>query len=212
MHDHGVTRAQTGAGGPRQVLDFWFGDADDPGGADPVAQERVRRRWFTKDASFDAQVRERFLPLVEAAERGGLAAWDDERASASDRLALVLVCDQFPRNLFRDEARAFALDARALATARRMVARGDDLALPPVRRWFAYLPFEHAESREDQRESLRLFGLLRDDPVAGQAWDWAARHADVIERFGRFPHRNAALGRASTPEEMAFLREPGSRF
>ena len=191
---------------PDQVLDFWFGLPGTPG------HGSVRRIWFTKDAAFDRQVRERFLPTVEAAERGALDGWDAPGASAEQRAALVIVCDQFPRNLFRGQARAFALDARALAVARSMVARGEDRALSPLQRWFVYLPFEHAESREDQRESLRLFGLLRDDPAAGQAWDWAVRHAEVIERFGRFPHRNAALGRASTPEEIAFLRQPGSRF
>ena len=175
-------------------------------------ENSIRPKWFAKDDAFDEQVRRRFLGLVQAAEAGGLGDWDDDRASPADRLALVLVCDQFPRNLFRGQARAFALDARALAVARGMVERGDDLTLPPVRRWFVYLPFEHAESLADQHESLRLFGQLRDDPQAGQAWDWAVRHAQVIERFGRFPHRNVALGRDTSPEEAKFLQTPGSRF
>ena len=210
---------------PRQVLDFWFGDlrgasesgGDPRAGNAPVADDKagaggVRTEWFAKNDAFDEQVRQRFLGLVQAAEAGGLSDWDADRASPADRLALVLVCDQFPRNLFRGQARAFALDSRARAVARRMVERGDDHALSPVQRWFVYLPFEHAESLADQRESLRLFGQLRDDPQAGQAWDWAVRHAQVIERFGRFPHRNAALGRETTPEEKHFLQTPGSRF
>jgi uncharacterized protein (DUF924 family) len=106
----------------------------------------------------------------------------------------------------------FAGDAKALATARRIVAEAWDRDYDSLRRWFCYLPFEHSESLDDQRESLRLFGQLRDDPLAGGAWPWAVRHHEVIERFGRYPHRNAILGRPSTAEEEAFLREPGSRF
>lgn len=191
---------------PADVLAFWFGAPGSP------EHGTVREHWFAKRDAFDEQVRRLFLPTVQAAERGGLADWDDEAAGPSRRLALLIVCDQFPRNLFRGQARAFGLDGRARSVAGAMVARGEDLRLTPLERWFVYLPFEHSESPRDQRESLRLFAQLRDDPAAGGGWIWAVKHAEVIERFGRFPHRNAALGRASTPDEDDFLRQPGSRF
>lgn len=181
------------------VLHFWFGIGD-----------AARDEWFRKDPAFDAQIRQRFGSLVEQALVGGLAGWD---AAADAALARVLLLDQFTRNIFRGTPRAFDGDARALALARSMVARGADQALPPLRRVFAYLPFEHAEDQAAQRESLRLFGALAAaQPALASYDDYARRHAVVIERFGRFPHRNAILGRTSTPEETAFLREPGSSF
>ena len=181
------------------VLDFWFG-----------ASDRPRAEWFKKDRGFDGSIAERFGPLIEQALSGGLAAWAEE---ANNALTQVIVLDQFTRNVYRDTARAFAGDALALAAARAMVARGDDLALPPLRRVFVYLPFEHAEDIATQHESLRLFAALgrADASLAGYE-AYARRHADVIERFGRFPHRNPLLGRASTPEELAFLQQPGSGF
>ena len=187
----------------REVLDFWFGP---PGGPDAGL---ARDAWFRKDAAFDAAIRERFGALVDEAAAGGLAAWEHGDDGV---LALLLVCDQFPRNLFRGEARAFALDPRARSLARRAVASGRDLRYPPVQRAFVYLPFEHSEDLADQRESVRLFGTLRDDPQAGGYLEWALRHLEVVERFGRFPHRNEALGRPSTDAERAFLAQPGSRF
>jgi uncharacterized protein (DUF924 family) len=181
------------------VLAFWFGAAD-------VARDE----WFRKDPDFDARIRDRFGALVEQALAGGLADWEGAAGAA---LARVLLLDQFTRNIFRDTSRAFDGDAQALALARSMVARGADQALPPLRRVFTYLPFEHAEDEAAQRESLRLFGALAAaHPALASYDDYARRHAAVIERFGRFPHRNAILGRASTPEEIAFLREPGSSF
>lgn len=205
------------------VLGFWFGEPAER------ALGRARAAWFRKDPAFDDAIRERFGALVEEALAGGLADWGEggdagaaglavgDAATggpdAADRaLALLVVCDQFPRNLYRDDARAFALDPRARATARRMVATGLDRSLRPVERAFVYLPFEHSESLADQHEAVRLFGALRDDPDAGGYLDWAVRHLEVIERFGRFPHRNDALGRVSTDEERAFLARPGSRF
>jgi uncharacterized protein (DUF924 family) len=181
------------------VLDFWFAGSAVP-----------RPEWFRKDAAFDALIAERFGALVEHAVAGGLAAW----AGAPDTaLAQVIVLDQFTRNIFRDTPRAFAGDALALPAARAMVARGDDLALPPLRRLFAYLPFEHAEDRATQQASLRLFAaLVAADASLADFEDYARRHAEVIERFGRFPHRNAVLQRASTDEELLFLQQPGSRF
>lgn len=186
----------------RQVLRFWFGEP-------PTAASRAE--WFRKDPAFDEAIRARFGALVERALAGGLADWD---ATPRGALARVLVLDQFPRNLFRGTARAFAGDAPALAAAQEMVARGDDGRLAPLERWFVYLPFEHAEDLAAQHESLRLFGALAGEfPAVGEdALLWARRHFDVIARFGRYPHRNAALGRASTPEEVAFLHEPGSSF
>jgi uncharacterized protein (DUF924 family) len=186
-----------------QVLDFWFAEPSSP------AYGSERPEWFRKDPVFDEAIRTHFGDLVQQARAQGLQEWVRQPASA---LALLLVCDQFPRNLFRGQADAFALDARALALARDGVARGWDVTLLPVQRWFVYLPFEHAESIVDQREALRLFGLLRNDPQVGGAYEWAVRHFEVIERFGRFPHRNAALGRASTAAEIDFLKQPGSSF
>jgi uncharacterized protein (DUF924 family) len=184
------------------ILDFWFGT-----GAVAAAP---RAEWFRKDAAFDALIAARFGALVEQALAGGLADWAQAPPGA---LARVLLLDQFTRNVLRDTPRAFAGDALALAAARSMVARGDDQALTPLRRVFVYLPFEHAEDRAAQAESLRLFAALRaTDPALADFEDYAQRHAVVIERFGRFPHRNAVLGRESTAEELAFLQQPGSRF
>ncbi len=181
------------------VLDFWFAGSAAP-----------RAEWFRKDAGFDASIAERFGPLVGHALSGGLAAWG---GVPDEALAQVIVLDQFTRNIFRDTPRAFAGDALALAAARAMVARGDDQALPPLRRVFAYLPFEHAEDRAMQHESLRLFAALSAaDASLANFEDYARRHAEVIERFGRFPHRNAVLGRAPTAEELLFLQQPGSSF
>jgi uncharacterized protein (DUF924 family) len=186
------------------VLDFWFGPDTDPGHAQP------REQWFRKDAAFDATIAERFGALIGQALSGGLDGWAEEPASA---LAQVIVLDQFTRNAFRDTARAFAGDARALTAARRMVRDGADRRLLPVQRMFVYLPFEHAEDLALQQEALRLFRQLGvDDPARADLLPWAQKHHDVIARFGRFPHRNAALGRASTDEETRFLAEPGSRF
>lgn len=185
------------------VLQWWFG---------PTASGqygRARDFWFRKDPQLDAEISARFGPLIEAASRGAL---DDWAADPRGALALILVCDQFPRNAFRDDARAFALDPKALALARQVTGSGWDLAMLPVERWFVYMPFEHSESLADQREAVARFEALRDDPQAGGAYEWAVRHLRVIERFGRFPHRNALLGRESTPEEIAFLAQPGSRF
>jgi uncharacterized protein (DUF924 family) len=187
-----------------EVVAFWFGEPAER------AHGRAREAWFRKDPAFDDAIRSRFRGLPDEARAGGLDGW--ENGGDDGALALLLVCDQFPRNLFRGDARAFALDSRALALARRLVAQGRDARLRPVERAFVYLPFEHAESLADQREAVRLFGALRGDPDAGGYLDWAVRHLDVIERFGRFPHRNQALGRVSTAQERAFLAQPGSRF
>src|SRR6185503_6274143 len=151
---------------------------------------------------FDAEIRARFLPLYERAARGQLNAWLDDAESC---LALVILLDQFPRNLFRGTARAFASDDRARACARTILEKGWDKSYSEDERTFAYLPFEHSEALEDQELSMRLF-------EGNPNIEWARKHWEIIRRFGRFPHRNAALGRASTPEEIAFLKEPGSNF
>ncbi len=187
--------------GPEAVLDFWFG---------PLA-ERGRRRaeWFRKDARLDAQVRERFLALHAAAALGEREAW---RASPGPMLALVVVLDQFSRNLYRGDARAFAQDAHARGCARQALDRGDDLGLLPVERQFLYLPFEHSESLEDQELAVERMRSLAGFDETRDALAWAEKHLAVIRRFGRFPHRNAALGRESTPRERDYLAQPGAGF
>ncbi|HET7400306.1 MAG TPA: DUF924 family protein [Usitatibacter sp.] len=186
-------------GGHEAVLDFWFGRPRGPS----------RPEWFRKDPAFDEEIRTRFGALHAAAARRELEAW---RLSPEPMVALVVVLDQFSRNLHRGDARAFAQDAHALECAREAVGRGDDLALLPVERQFLYLPFEHSEDLADQEACVeRMISLEAFEETRGLA-EWAVRHRDVIRRFGRFPHRNAALGRESTPEEVDFLAQPGSRF
>jgi uncharacterized protein (DUF924 family) len=185
------------------VLDFWFGA---PGSAE---FGRPRRCWFEKSDAFDAEIGARFGATIDAANAGALDAW---RTTPLAALALTVVLDQFPRNVFRGTPAAFASDARAIGVARSTVRPGFDRLLLPVQRWFLYLPFEHAEDLAAQRESLRLFGTLARDAASASTIDYARRHYDVVARFGRFPHRNPILGRASTPEEIAYMREPGSGF
>jgi uncharacterized protein (DUF924 family) len=179
---------------PGSVLDFWFGPED-----------AERAEWFRADPAFDRLVAERFGPAVEAALAGELDAWAGTPHGA---LARIVLLDQFTRNAFRGTPRAFAGDALALAAARRMVREGQDDALTPMQRQFAYMPFEHAEDLEAQREGVKLIGAK----APASQLEWAVKHHDVIARFGRFPHRNEILGRESTPEEVAFLKQPGSRF
>jgi uncharacterized protein (DUF924 family) len=191
----------------QQVLDFWFGTADDPG------HLRQRPQWFRKDPAFDASIAERFGSLIERALAGGIDDWAAPLQAPLPALARVIVLDQFTRNAFRGSARAFAGDAMASQTARALVASGLDRKLTGVQRMFVYLPFEHAEDRAHQRTSLQLFEQLgRDEPALAGLLEWAQRHHDIVERFGRFPHRNAALGRASSSDELEFLQQPGSGF
>jgi uncharacterized protein (DUF924 family) len=187
------------------VLDFWFLPAADPGNG------AYRPEWFRKDAAFDAAIRERFGLDVEAALTATAAA----AATDEDLLARVILLDQFTRNIFRDTPRAFAGDAQALTLATALVTTGRDKNLGPWQRWFAYLPFEHAESLLEQERSVALFTALAREmqaPAFDSALDYAKRHRDVIARFGRFPHRNAILGRESTAAETEFLKQPGSSF
>lgn len=189
------------------VLDFWFGPTDDPGHAQP------REAWFKKDEAFDAEIARRFGPLIEQALVGGIDDWLTRPVEPLPALARVIVLDQFTRNVFRGSARAFAGDAMALQTARALVASGADRSLTGVQRQFAYLPFEHAEDLSHQRTAVQLFQqLAADEPTLAGLVEWAQRHLEVVARFGRFPHRNAALGRPSTDEERAFLQTPGSGF
>ncbi|MCX9157315.1 DUF924 domain-containing protein [Niveibacterium sp. 24ML] len=186
------------------VLDFWFLPRHDP------AHGEARKEWFSKDAGFDAQIARRFGSVIEGALDGAFREWAAEPEGA---LAYILVLDQFTRNVFRDTARAFAGDRLALAAAEALVADGDDKRLSPAMRVFAYLPFEHAESVAHQDRAVTLFGLLAAQwPQAAPYLDYARRHRDVILRFGRFPHRNAQLGRATTEVERHYLAQPGAGF
>ncbi len=185
---------------PAEVLAFWFGDA-------PVA----RAEWFRKDDTFDAAIRERFGATIDAAIDGRLDAW--HAAGDRDAVARVVVLDQFTRNVFRGSARAFAGDARALAAARDLIDRARDRAVAPLERMFVYLPLEHSETLADQHECVARFHALGvEHPACADFETWARKHLEIVERFGRFPHRNAALGRVSTPDEVEFLKQPGSSF
>lgn len=172
------------------LLHFWF--------------DEHPKDWFVKNPDFDAEIRRRFLALCERAAAGQLAHWADAPRSC---LALILLLDQFPRNLFRGAARAFTTDAQARAAARVILARGWDKGMTQSEQLFAYLPFEHSESLEDQDLSCEL---MKDFDAKQR--EYAERHRDIIRRFGRFPHRNDSLGRQSTPAEIEFLRLPGSGF
>jgi uncharacterized protein (DUF924 family) len=175
-----------------EVLDFWF-------------RELPREAWFRKDSDVDRTIHDRFLALYD---KLAVCTADDLSASADKALAAVIVLDQFPRNMFRDTANAFATDGLALAIAKQAIARGLDQELLRERRIFLYLPFEHSELIADQLRCIELTEKLGD----AEYGRYARLHHDVVARFGRFPHRNALLGRVSTPEEEAFLKEPGSRF
>ncbi|MGD9953966.1 MAG: DUF924 family protein [Burkholderiales bacterium] len=186
-----------------EVLDFWFGERGSPG------HGQSRKAWFAKDPAFDGEIRRRFLALHASAALGERDGW---REHPDSLLALLLVLDQFSRNLYREDARAFSQDAKALEGAQLMIARGWNEALLPVERQFAYLPFEHAEDLAMQDRAVALFTALEAWPETKGLAEWAEKHRVIVRRFGRFPHRNAALGRESTAQEIAFLREPGSRF
>ena len=178
----------------QDILHFWF-------------VESQPAQWFQRNDDFDALIRDRFLSTVNMAREGLCDGWADQAEGA---LALCLVLDQFPRNIFRGQAAAFASDEKALEVAIGAIAKGFDRIFLPARRRFFYLPYGHSEHMEHQDRALALFLAMRDeDPVA---YEYALRHRDVIERFGRFPHRNAALGRTSTPDELLYLSQPGAGF
>lgn len=189
-----------------KVLKFWFGD---PQSRDASYRQR-RKLWFGKDPEFDQAVTARFRPLYNRAVAGTLESW---RTTPQAALALVIVLDQFPRNMFRGTPEAFATDNQALWVAKEAIELGYGQFLEPMQRIFLYLPLEHSENLEDQIEAVALFQILCDtNPELSDTFDYAVRHKDVIEKFGRFPHRNAILGRESTPEEIEFLQQPGSSF
>lgn len=193
------------------LIAFWFGEEGD----DVTRAKRQAPLWWGKNSATDALLASRFGDQAAAAA-GGLAHWAE---SAEGRLALILLLDQLPRNIHRGTPAAFAQDAKARDLCLKGLSLGADLALPPLGRVFFYLPLEHAESREQQARSVALFEGLAAEQAAGPARetfagfaDFARRHQVIVERFGRFPHRNAILGRASTAEEAAFLLQPGSGF
>jgi uncharacterized protein (DUF924 family) len=185
-----------------EVLDFWFGREGEPGYGE------FREAWFRRDPEFDRRIRDRFEPLYEEAAAGGLDDWKDEAHSC---LALVILLDQFPRNMYRGDPRTYATDGKAQEIAEYAVDRALDRELPPFQRSFLYMPFMHSEDLEHQRRSVELFGGLAGPRESGSP-DYAVRHMEIIERFGRFPHRNEILGRQTTPEEAVFLTQPGSSF
>ena len=174
------------------VLAFWF-------------DELRSDQWFKKDEAVDEEIRARFGPLYERLAAGVPPRWLETPESC---LAAVIVLDQFPRNMFRDDPRAYATDAAALATAEHAVARGFDRRLSPAGARFLYTPFEHSEDAAMQERSVALFATVSD----AETMKHIERHKEIIDRFGRFPHRNAGLGRPSTEEELAFLKEPNSSF
>lgn len=172
---------------PSDILTFWH--------------DAGYERWYGKDDAFDQELRARFMSVWEAARDSKLTSWQDTDDGA---LALLIVLDQFPRNMFRNDPRAFSTDALAREVATRAIAEGRDLRTDPVMRAFIYLPFEHSEDLADQERSIALFAPLGEDSLK-----WAVLHADIIRRFGRFPHRNGVLERSTTPEETAFLKDGG---
>ncbi|HJV87670.1 MAG TPA: DUF924 family protein [Noviherbaspirillum sp.] len=196
---------------PESIHAFWFGaEADDA----LVAQHNAAL-WWKKDARADDEIRRRFEPGVQAAARHELDSWS---STAAGCLALILLTDQFPRNMYRDTPQAFAFDLLARGWCRQGLQAGLHRLLRPIERVFFYLPLEHSESLADQEQCIALFRALLDEldaarrPAFEGFLDYALRHREVIARFGRFPHRNRILGRASTPEETAFLAQPGSSF
>jgi uncharacterized protein (DUF924 family) len=189
----------------QDVLDFWFLPPNDPG------YGQARPEWFRKDPAFDAQIRDRFGSLIGQALAGGLREWDMQGPQGA--LARILVLDQFTRNAFRDAPEAFAGDTLALAAAQALVDSGGDRQLQPFQRAFVYMPYEHAEDARMQQCAVDLFARLADEHAGfTEMLDYAHRHRGVIARFGRFPHRNPILGRASTADELHYLGQPGAGF
>jgi len=177
----------------QQIIDFWFSDP-------------VRENWWSKDAAFDQEIRDRFEDTYRRAVAGELAAW---RETPEGRLAEIIVLDQFPRNMFRDQAAAFAHDDLARRLTREAVAAGADQQLEPGQRAFLYMPLMHSESLPDHEEAVRLFSS---HPDLANNLRFELKHKAIIDRFGRYPHRNEILGRSSSPEEREFLGQPGSSF
>jgi len=178
----------------REVISFWF-------------EEIEPAQWFQKNKNFDNEIRDRFMVTYDMAQKGLCADWTK---NADGVLALCLVLDQFPRNMFRDQPKAFDADSKALLIAKEALHKGFDKVLPSEQRHFVYMPFMHSEKLADQKKSVELFeGMKDDNPLS---YEYALKHMDVIEKFGRFPHRNAVLGRESTDEELKYLKLPGAGF
>ncbi|GAB5459266.1 MAG: DUF924 family protein [Henriciella sp.] len=197
---------------PDAVLDYWIGPAIDDSS---VAGEK-NKLWFEKSVQTDDHLRKCFLPVLEALTAGKLETWTS--GPPRSRLAAIIVLDQFSRNIFRGQPRAFAQDEHALTLARDMVTTGVDKDLSEVERIFVYLPFEHSETLSDQEKSVALFKSLCEEarpsfrPLCEATLDYAHQHKDVIAEFGRFPHRNSILGRPNTAEEQTYLAKPGAGF
>ena len=193
------------------ILRFWFGTAAD----DLEVAEQCANMWWKKNPQVDAEIRERFSGVVDAASSGQCDAW---LSSARGRLAMIVLTDQFPRNMYRDTPRAFAFDSLALSWTKQGISSGVDQTLRPIERIFFYMPLEHSESIEDQQRAVALTTDLAASVSSEKRKlfegfvDFAIRHRDIVQRFGRFPHRNAILGRISTPEEKQFLEQPRSSF
>ena len=196
---------------PEDIIEFWFGICDEDGGFDTSRQSS----WWKKDPAFDDRIRSDFGELVQAASSGTLDAWAERPV---DRVALVVVLDQFRRNIYRDTPDAFSADARALGLTLDGIDRGHDCAVAPMQRVFLYMPLMHAEELVIQDRGCALFANIAAEVAAPYRATYennaryAIAHRDIIARFGRFPHRNRILGRVSTPEEIAFLETPGSSF
>ena len=196
---------------PKSVLDFWFG----PSGSAAEIAGRQRKLWFGKSSANDQAVIDRFAGTLVAATAGQLDHWADTPRS---RLALVIVLDQFPHHIHRDQPQAFATDPQALALSLKALAANEDQQLTPIERVFLYLPLEHAESIAMQERAVALYEKLAHEAATDERalfddfLNYARQHRDVVARFGRFPHRNAILGRPSSTDELEFLKQPGSRF
>jgi len=188
-----------------EILSFWFDEARD----EQAYYEERRDLWFATDPQVDQDIRDLFMADYQLAAERHLMDWQDAPRTG---LALVVLLDQFPRNMFRGDSRAFATDPLAREVAARLMRRDSDRLLLPVERMFVYLPFMHSENLAHQQQSVALFQHLAQERDYLGSSSYALRHKEIIERFGRFPHRNAIVGRASTPEELAFLQEPGSSF
>lgn len=200
----GDVPAESAVPAPSEVLAFWFGPPSS------AQADQPRDEWFATDPVFDALIAQRFGGLLVRALHGRLEQDPVVRDAVDTRLARIIVCDQFSRNAWRGRPAAFSLDPIARATADTLIGTAEEHALPPVRRWFVYLPLMHAEDAADQARSVALFeALAAESALVRPALAAALQHRDVIARFGRFPHRNAILGRESTAEELAFLKQAG---
>ncbi len=192
------------------VLNLWFGAMEQG-----VSSSEYRNRWYSGGAAFDELLREQFLTKVESALAGELVEWEQ---SAEGALALIILIDQLPRNLFRGDKRAFSGDSRAIQLAKQLCESGDDRQLQYDQRVFVYMPYMHSESLEDQQKCIELFKQLKQDaPTTQQDFyqssvDYAVKHMEIVKRFGRFPHRNHVLERKTTPEEQQWLDSGGERF